>query len=67
MNWDRIEGSWKEVKGKVQERWGRLTHDEVDQIKGNREQLEGALQRVYGKTKDEAKKDVEDFATQYNP
>ena len=62
MNWDRIEGSWKEVKGQVRERWGRLTNDEVDQIAGKREKLEGAIQRVYGKTRDEVLKDVDEFA-----
>lgn len=65
MNWDRIEGSWKEIKGKVRERWGRLTDDELDRIAGKREQLEGTIQRVYGKTKDEAKQDVDDFADSY--
>lgn len=65
MNWDRIEGSWKEIKGKVRERWGRLTDDELDRIAGKREQLEGTIQRVYGKTKDEVKQDVDDFADSY--
>ena len=62
MNWDRIEGRWTEVKGKVREKWGRLTNDEVDQIAGKRDQLEGTIQRVYGKTKDEVKKEVDEFA-----
>ena len=66
MNWDRIEGSWKEAKGKVKAKWGRLTDSEIDQIKGNREQLEGALQRAYGQTKDQVKKEVDDFASKYN-
>ena len=61
MNWDRIEGNWKEIKGQVVEKWGRLTHDEVDVIAGRREQLEGTLQRVYGKSKDEVKQEVDDF------
>lgn len=61
MNWDRIEGNWKELKGQVRERWGRLTNDEIDVIAGRREQLEGTLQRVYGKSKDEVKREVEDF------
>ncbi len=63
MNWDRIEGNWKEVKGQVREKWGRLTNDENDVIAGRREQLEGTLQRVYGKSKDEVRKEVDDFCT----
>ncbi len=61
MNWDSAEGNWKELQGRVVEKWGRLTHDEVDVIGGRREQLEGTLQRVYGKTKDEVTKEVDDF------
>lgn len=61
MNWDRVEGNWKELKGQVREKWGRLTSDEIDVIAGRREQLEGTLQRVYGKTKDEVKREVDAF------
>jgi uncharacterized protein YjbJ (UPF0337 family) len=62
MDWDIIAGSWKEIKGKVHEKWGRITNDELDVIDGKREQLEGTIQRVYGKTKDEVKKEVDEFA-----
>lgn len=58
MNWDQIEGEWKQFKGKVQDKWGELTGDEVDQIDGNREELEGRIQAKYGKTKQEAKEEV---------
>lgn len=63
MNWDNVQGSWKELKGKVREKWGRLTDDEIDVIAGRRDQLEGTLQRVYGKTKEEARRDVDDFCS----
>lgn len=66
MNWDFIAGNWKEAKGKVREKWGRLTNDEVDEIAGRREQLEGKLQKVYGKTADEARQQVDDFVRNYN-
>lgn len=66
MNWDFIAGNWKEAKGKVREKWGRLTNDEVDEIAGRREQLEGKLQKVYGKTADEARQQVDDFVRSYN-
>jgi uncharacterized protein YjbJ (UPF0337 family) len=62
MNWDRIEGNWTMLSGKVQERWGRLTDDDLDVIQGRREQLEGKIQNVYGVARDEARKQVEEFA-----
>lgn len=61
MDWDRIEGNWKQFSGKVQEQWGKLTNDEVDQINGNREQLEGRIQERYGYAKDQARKEVNDW------
>jgi len=61
MNWDRIEGNWKQLSGKVKVRWGKLTNDDVDRIAGKREQLEGKLQELYGIAQDEAKKDVDEF------
>lgn len=61
MNWDQVEGNWKQLKGKVQERWGDLTNDELDKAEGNREQLEGIIQERYGKTKEAAKAEVDAF------
>jgi uncharacterized protein YjbJ (UPF0337 family) len=54
MNWDRIEGNWKQIKGKVKEQWGELTDDDIDRIAGKRDQLSGRLQETYGIGKDEA-------------
>lgn len=65
MNWDIIEGQWHELKGEVLHRWGKLTSDEVDQIAGQREKLEGALQKAYGKTREEAQREVEQWTTDY--
>lgn len=59
MNWDTVEGNWKQFKGKAQQKWGSLTNDDWDAIKGRREELEGRLQKRYGKTKDEATKEVD--------
>ena len=59
MNWDRIEGSWKEFKGKAQTQWGKLTDDDLNVIKGNRAQLEGTLQKHYGYAKDKSKTEVD--------
>ena len=62
MNWDRIEGDWMMLSGKVQERWGKLTDDDLDIIQGRREQLEGKIQKVYGVARDDARKQVEEIA-----
>lgn len=62
MDWDRLEGNWKQVKGKIKEQWGRLTDDDLDVIEGNREQLEGKIQERYGLAKEEAERQVKDWA-----
>jgi len=61
MNWDVIEGNWKQFKGLVQEKWGKLTDDNLDMIAGRREQLSGRLQQAYGITKDQAEVQVKAF------
>ncbi|MFD2174865.1 CsbD family protein [Rhodobacter lacus] len=61
MNSDMIEGKWKELKGTVRAKWGELTDDEIEQVAGEREKLEGLVQQKYGKTKDAARKEVDDF------
>jgi uncharacterized protein YjbJ (UPF0337 family) len=61
MDWNRFEGSWKQMKGKVQEQWGKLTDDDLDMISGQREQLEGRIQERYGYQKDKVKQEVEDW------
>ena len=58
MNWDRIEGHWKQVTGKAKEQWGKLTDDDFDVIDGRREQLAGKIQERYGIAKDEAEKQI---------
>jgi uncharacterized protein YjbJ (UPF0337 family) len=61
MDWDRIAGNWKQVKGKVKEKWGQLTDDDLDKASGRRDQLEGRIQERYGITKDQARKEVDDW------
>lgn len=63
MDWDRIEGSWKQVKGKVKEQWGKLTDDDLDVINGKRDQLEGKIQERYGAAKDQVRRDVDEWFT----
>ena len=61
MNWDRIEGSWKQLKGNVRQQWAKLTDDHVDQIAGKRDQLVGKIQEHYGIAQDEAERQVSDW------
>lgn len=61
MNWDQVKGQWKITKGKALEQWGELTNDELDQAAGAQEQLEGLIQKRYGKTKEEAKAEVQSW------
>ena len=64
MDWNRVEGNWKQFKGAAKEKWGKLTDDDLNVIEGRREQLEGKLQQRYGFAKDQIHKDVDDwFAT----
>jgi uncharacterized protein YjbJ (UPF0337 family) len=61
MDWNRVEGNWKQFKGAAKEKWGKLTDDDLNVIEGRREQLEGKLQQRYGYAKDQVKKDVDDW------
>jgi uncharacterized protein YjbJ (UPF0337 family) len=59
MNWDRIEGNWKQFSGKIKQQWGKLTDDDLQQVEGRRVQLVGKIQERYGIAKDEAEKQVD--------
>jgi uncharacterized protein YjbJ (UPF0337 family) len=61
VNWDILEGKWKQMKGAVKQRWGKFTDDELDQMAGHRDKLVGKLQERYGINKDEAEKQVNDW------
>jgi uncharacterized protein YjbJ (UPF0337 family) len=61
MDWNRVEGNWKQITGKVKEKWGRLTDDDLAMINGNREQLEGKIQERYGIARDQIRKDIDDW------
>ena len=66
MNTDIIAGKWKEIKGKVRNKWGNFTEDEINQMQGTQEELEGALQKKYGYAKDEAIRQVRSFMDEYD-
>jgi uncharacterized protein YjbJ (UPF0337 family) len=58
MNWDRVEGNWKEFKGKVRQKWAKLTDDDLEFVKGKRTELVGRLQQRYGYQKDQAEREI---------
>ena len=66
MNWNTIEGRWKELKGNIKEQWGKLTDDEIDQAEGKRDILLGKLQAKYGIAKEEAEKQLDSWADKLN-
>jgi uncharacterized protein YjbJ (UPF0337 family) len=61
MNWDQVEGNWKQLKGAVKQKWGKLTDDDLTVSKGRMEALSGRLQERYGITKEEAKRQLDEF------
>ena len=65
MDWNRVEGNWKQLKGTVKEQWGKLTDDDLDVIDGKREQLEGRLQERYGYAKDKAEEEIRAFEARH--
>lgn len=66
MNWDRIEGNWKQFKGGVKEQWGKLTDDDLDVAAGKRDKLAGRIQERYGIAKDEAERQIDDYTSRLN-
>ena len=65
MDWNRVEGNWKQFKGAAKEKWGKLTDDDLDVIDGKREQLAGRIQERYGVTREEAEKQVEQWQSSW--
>lgn len=61
MDWDRVQGNWKQFSGKVKEKWSELTDDDLGALDGRREQLEGKIQERYGFGKDQVRKDIDDW------
>jgi uncharacterized protein YjbJ (UPF0337 family) len=67
MNWDQIEGKWKQYKGKIREKWGLLTDDDLDAVHGKMEQLLGRIQERYGIGREEAHRQLEEFLAAQAP
>jgi uncharacterized protein YjbJ (UPF0337 family) len=67
MNWDRIQGNWKQLTGKVKAKWGKLTDDDLTVIAGKRDELAGKLQERYGYAKDQAEQELDGFLNSLEP
>lgn len=63
MNWDQVEGKWKQMKGSMRQKWGQLTDSDFEQIAGNRDKFLGRLQERYGYTREKAEKELDEWQT----
>jgi uncharacterized protein YjbJ (UPF0337 family) len=61
-NKDQLAGKWKQIRGEAKKKWGELTDDELTQIDGNRDVLAGKLQEKYGIAKEDAHKQIDEWA-----
>jgi uncharacterized protein YjbJ (UPF0337 family) len=61
MNWDQVEGKWRQVKGSMKQQWGKLTDDDLDYIAGSRDKFIGRLQERYGINREEAQKQADQW------
>jgi uncharacterized protein YjbJ (UPF0337 family) len=62
MDWNRVEGNWRQLKGRAKQQWGKLTDDDLTAAAGRREELAGKVQERYGLAKDTARKQVDEWA-----
>jgi uncharacterized protein YjbJ (UPF0337 family) len=65
MDWNQIQGQWKQLKGKAKIKWGQLTDDEIDVVEGRRDELVGKIQQRYGIAKDQAEREVDDWMKEF--
>jgi uncharacterized protein YjbJ (UPF0337 family) len=61
MNSDTLKGNWKQFKGKIKEKWGKFTDDELDQFEGKKDVIVGKIQEKYGLSRDEAERQYADL------
>ena len=66
MNWETVEGQWKQLKGKARQKWGKLTDHDWDVVGGKREELVGRIQERYGHSRDKAEREVDDWSQTLN-
>lgn len=65
MNWDIVQGNWTQWKGRLKEKWGDLTDDDLQMLDGKKDQLAGKLQERYGMAREDAEKQLDDWADSY--
>jgi len=61
MNWDQVEGKWKQLKGSFRDKWGKATDDDLTRLGGKKDQLIGHLQEKYGRSREQAEKDLDEW------
>ncbi|HEY4310028.1 MAG TPA: CsbD family protein [Pirellulales bacterium] len=61
MNWEQIQGNWMQLRGKIKEKWGKLTDDDLNVIDGKREELASTLQAKYGYQREQAEQEADEF------
>lgn len=61
MNWDQLAGQWKQFQGRAKQRWGQLSDDELSEVEGSRDRLEGKIQERYGYSKEQVKREVDEW------
>jgi uncharacterized protein YjbJ (UPF0337 family) len=66
VNWNIVEGKWDQIKGRVRQKWAKLTDDDVENLKGKRDRLVGKIKERYGLERDEAEREVDDFIDRLN-
>lgn len=62
MNWDRIQGNWKQVAGQAKAQWGQLTDDDLTVVAGRRNELAGKIQERYGIAREDAENQLSAWA-----
>jgi uncharacterized protein YjbJ (UPF0337 family) len=62
MNWDQIEGGWKQFVGAAKQKWGKFTDDDWTQLTGKKDEIVGKIQQRYGRTRDEAEREVDEWS-----
>ncbi|MFA5514928.1 MAG: CsbD family protein [Desulfuromonadales bacterium] len=65
MNKEELKGKWNQLKGSIKSRWGKFSDDDIQRIEGEKDKLVGKVQEKYGRSREEAEKEVDDFTTRH--
>ncbi len=66
MNTDILKGKWKEMKGDLKVRWGKLTDDDFTEMEGHSDKLLGILQKRYGYSREQAERELNEYLSRYD-